>query len=705
MIDEPRPVDDNSSALEPGQEWVKLARDAFHDSTTYLQTNCYQRWKKSLAHFQNQHAPDSKYRTNAYKGRARTFRPKTRSGALAQEAALAVAGFSTSDLAVVQPSDPVNPENIAAAEVGQYLLQYYLDRRLPWFLTTIGAFQDTFNYGLAISHVYWDYEEEVVLNEQGMAEAPRIAADQLRIDNVAPENFRFAPGADWRDPVGTSPYLIEMIPMFVGDIQQRMQSDGHNQPWFKYTRSEILSYGNKHGDDHTVRNSREGNNRTDPLDTHSDGSFATAWVHRNIVKDQGTDWIYYTLGTERLLTIPTPLAEVCPLGRDYVVGHSMIESHKAYPAGGNELTSNMQQEMNDIANQRMDNVRLALNARYFFRRRKGIDLQALSRSKPGSAVAMDDPANDVVVHRPPEVTSSSYQEQNMLGLEIDEILGAFSQSTVQNNRQLNETVGGMQMMNTGAGQIREYFIRIFTETWMEPVLRMAMKHIQLYETDQTLIALAEQEAQTWQKIRGDNPDLDWLLTRDLLVTVNVGIGNTDPQQRVQRIIMGVSNVATLPGMGERLAGDEVAKEVFGALGFKSAERFFPQPDPNAQPQPSPEQAATQMQMQLEQMKLEAQQQIEQMKAQTEMQIEQMKLELSSQRMQMDGQIQSARVAQERELKLADLAAREQLKVSELAARVGIAEKQDKTKRDIEALRGTLHNNELSYKIRTGNPGI
>lgn len=704
MIDQQRNTD-SDSALSPGQEWIKLARDAFSDSTSYMQTNCHKRWKRALAHYQNQHAPGSKYHSDAYKGRARVFRPKTRSASLSQEAALAVAAFSTTDLAVIEPSNPADPDQLISADVCQELMQYRLDRRLPWFQTVMGAYQDTFNYGICISHQWWDYEESEP--SEGMAEAPVVTKDDLRIDLICPENFRFAPAADWRNPVESSPYLIELIPMFVSDVQERMQNGGKEAPWFKYEQNEIIAYGTARHQDDTVRYSREGNERTDPTDVHTASAFSTVWIHRNIVRSQGEDWHFYTLGTEKLLSVPVRLSEVCPFGRPYVVGHSLLEAHKTYPAGGNELVATMQQEVNDIANQRMDNVRLALNARYFFRRRRGIDLQALSRSKPGSAVAMDDPANDVVVHRPPEVTSSSYQEQSLLGVEMDEILGAFSQSTVQSNRALNETVGGMQMMQTGAGQIREYFIRIFIETWMEPVLRQCMKLIQLYETDATVLALATEQSEVWQKY-GQDKDLDWLLTRDLAVKVNVGIGNTDPMQRIQKLTTGVNTVASMPGMAERLANggsDQVAKEIFGVLGYGDAQRFFPPLDPNAPPQPSPEEIEAQAKGQIEQIKIQGQMQVEQMKQQALSEIEAQKLQLAQQRFELDAAIQSARVQQERELKLADLAAREQMKVSELAAKVGIAEQQNKTKRDVEALKGTLQNNELSFKATTGKPGI
>jgi hypothetical protein len=86
-----------------------------------------------------------------------------------------------------------------------------------------------------------------------------------------------------------------------------------------------------------------------------------------------------------------------------------------------------------------------------------------------------------------DVTASSYQEQDRLNVDFDELTGNFSSSSVMTNRKLNETVGGMQPAVWWANQLTEYLIRTLVETWVEPVLRQLVKLEQAYETDMTVL--------------------------------------------------------------------------------------------------------------------------------------------------------------------------------------------------------------------------
>ena len=163
------------------------------------------------------------------------------------------------------------------------------------------------------------------------------------------------------------------------------------------------------------------------------------------------------------------------------------------------MTQDLQTAANDIANQRTDNVQLVLNKRYHIRRSSNIDINALKRSVPGGSVMMDDPMTDVNVVSTPDITASAYEEQDRLNVDFDDIAGTFSQGTVQSNRLMNETVGGMEMLSGQANTMIEYMIRTFAETWVEPVLSQLIRLEQYYETDEVIMAVAinksEQENQ------------------------------------------------------------------------------------------------------------------------------------------------------------------------------------------------------------------
>ena len=295
--------------------------------------------------------------------------------------------------------------------------------------------------------------------------------------------------------------------------------------------------------------------------------------------------MFYTAGTQYLLTNPKQLTEIYPHLRDgerpYVMGSSMIEAHRVHPSSLIELTQDLQTAANDIANQRSDNVQLVLNKRYHIRRSANIDINALKRSVPGGSVMMDDPVQDVQIVNTPDVTASSYEEQDRLNVDFDDIAGTFSQATVQTNRNMNETVGGMEMLSSDANAQIEYMIRTFAETWVEPVLRQMIRLEQYYETDDVILEVAVNKAaeeggigaEIFQRFMGD--DADELLRNEMTIGVNVGIGATDPVKKIERLLIGIRTLGDVnPDIIAYLNQNEITKEVFGALGYKDSTRFI-----------------------------------------------------------------------------------------------------------------------------------
>jgi hypothetical protein len=140
--------------------------------------------------------------------------------------------------------------------------------------------------------------------------------------------------------------------------------------WYRYDLATVLARGNPSysAQDSSTQQARAGQRRQAPLDTFSGDEFSTVYVHINIIKEAGQDWVQWTLGDSLPLTEPVPIAEVYPHGRPYRVGLSNVESHRTYPSGTVEMGAPLQDAINDVTNQRRDNVALALNKRYFIKR-------------------------------------------------------------------------------------------------------------------------------------------------------------------------------------------------------------------------------------------------------------------------------------------------------------------------------------------------
>jgi hypothetical protein len=571
-------------------DYLALAKQAYDQSTSYVDNNYRRMWEDCLNHFQSKHRSGSKYHKASFKYRSKIFRPKSRAAVRANEAAASAAFFANQDVTSIEAQNPGDKMQQASAEVMKELLQYRLTKTIPWFLTCIGAFQDGNVIGVICSYQAWEYEEKtkshlVVDPETGeefKIPETKILKDKPVIELMPVEQLRIHPAANWTDPIGTSPYVIRMIPMYVKDVKARMQKDDPKTgkpKWKTLTDSQIRT-GTKLNFDSTAM-VREGN-REDK--TEQDGKdtplndFDVIWVHHNFINLDSQDMVYFTLGTEHILTDPEPIEKQYFHGeRPFVMGVAVIETHKIYPSSPTLLGVPIQSEINDNANQRADNVKLVMNKRYTVLKGKNVDLQNLMRNVPGGATAVD--AHDDIMERTfDDVTGSSYMEQDRLNMDFDDLVGTFSQATVQANRKLNETVGGMQMFKGGVNSLTEYLIKTFAETWVEPVMRQLIKLEQHYETDQVVLAIAAQKAKLFQKY-GIDKVTDELLNQELTLTVNVGQGATDPMMQLERFRLAVSEVKAL--MGEPVKGlnvPEIVKEIFGKLGYKDGGRFLIEQD-------------------------------------------------------------------------------------------------------------------------------
>ena len=678
---------------------VAHAQRIFSHSTDYMNVNVVHDWERSLAHFSGHHGPETRYVTEEGQRRSRVFRPKTRANVKSQEAGLATAMFSTTNLVNVTPHSPSDPGQTAAAAMAKELLQYRLEETMPWVLTVQGAFQDTKVYGICISHQYWQLREEEriepvydemgmpLMNEEGQALGqPHIVAveDNLKCDNVEPENFRFDPLCDWRDPAGTSSFVIMVKPMRVVEAEAMMKKNGGT--WENFSRAAIVSAGTRSGD--RARRAREGNRRVDPAESHGPETLTTVWAHMNIVRDKGEDWVYWTMGTTLLLTKPEKLMDTEPWlkrgERPFVVGISSFETHKNYPDGDVRQLYSLQQELNEVANQRIDNVRLAMNRRYHLKRGARVDLQALLRNTPGGGVYMDNPETDVKEIVTPDVTASSYREQEVLSQEADQLVGGFDMIKAASD---GASPGGIARAGAASSAIKDYGVFLFVVTWVRPVLRQLLRLVQHYETDEAVMAIAAERAGQVGEVTDD------LLTQDLILRVDAGIGTLDPLRKVERLANGLALLGNVPSMADRMKPMQVADEVMGALGYQSAERFFLSDEEweqvMSQQEPQPSEVDVKMQ------ELEIRREDNMMRNERESLKEQNKALLQQLELQQKASEEAERRNQE--LMRMEQTARTEAEKRALEAEKAVMDNQ--TKRDIAAVQAGLHGRDTDVKTK------
>lgn len=634
------------------KDWMRLARSAFQSGISYVDTNYRRAWEDGLRAFNSQHSLDSKYNHPSFDKRSRLFRPKIRSIIRKNEAAGAAAFFSSMEVVSVTGGDPNSKTQAASAEVMKAILQYRLSKTIPWFQIVMGGLQDSQNVGVACAHVHWEYKAgkgeapepttlKAAVSEEypaqsnvpsnsftAMGEAPpqdpedpdveigrkmpKPLVDRPVVDLLPVENLIISPAADWKNPVESSPFLIHLMPVYMMDVKAKMRSG----EWYKHGDGTILASTSTKYD--STRLIRQGN-REDPYNASSQGATAyeVCWVQRHIHRKDDEDWEFYTLGDFALLTDPRPLKETVFHGkRPYVMGCCILEAHKLYPSSVGELGKGLQDEANEISNQRIDNVKFVLNKKWFVKRGMDVDIGGLMRNVPGGAVMMNNPETDVKEISWPDVTASSYEEQSRIDNDMNDLLGNFSPGQVMADHGLNSPARNMAMLNQSSGTLVEYLLRTFVETFVQPILRQLVLLEQKYETDMAVLALASAVAGLAEKF-GTDEVTDEIIEQELNLSVNVGMGATDPQLKLNKFLSGMNMYIGMlqqapPGINMK----EVGKEIMGYMGYQDGSRFITQEDPQM----------LKMQQQMQEMQSVIQNL--QMKLQTKMDDHQVKLKIA-----------------------------------------------------------------------------
>lgn len=588
---------------------MKLMRSAYAQGTNYQQTILQPRWLSAYNAYNNKHNADSKYSSTRFRGRTRLFRPKTRSTARKKQAEAAAALFATSDALIVRAGDESDPKQLASAELQAGLLKFRLDRSnensgIPWFMVSMGAHLSAQQTSVCISKQYWEYRREQTgtkpvmmplppqivplagVSEVQVGEEPiyRILRDRPRVQLFPPEDVIRDPAGAWEDQAQDSSYLIlrhqmsvEAARTFLDEANEKSTVRFHDLSDDQLVAAAGNS-GTAEGTSAMVRRAREHGGNDRYSDQTVDNAYKTVWLHENFFRIGGVDYCFWTLGDRTLISDVIETEKAYPEqggARPVTIGVSALEPFKIDPMSPIESWQPLQQEINDVVNLRLDTMKQTIAPLAKVKRGRSVDVRAIQNRTPDSIVYMQD-MGDVEFDRPGDVGSAAYAEMERLNADFDDQAGNFSAGSVQTNRSMNETVGGMNLMARSAGALGEFDLRVWIETWVEPVLRQLIKLIQYYESDQNVIATSAKRAKLMQRFNVDQITDD-MLTSQVTLTVDVGIGSSDPMMSLQKFEK--ASQITVGLFGEKIQGefkrDAVIDEVFGKAGYQdAAERFF-----------------------------------------------------------------------------------------------------------------------------------
>lgn len=602
-------------------------------------------WARSYRAFHSKHWVGSKYTTEPYKARSKVFKPKTRTAVRSKMAAAAAALFSTNDVVAVKAEHDDDLMTSASAAVLHELLNYRLDRSsvkggTPWFQMAMGSCFDALMTGVCASYQSWDYRtaykrrrkarklpprlniqtgqteqlDETDANGEpvmGIEEIEEVTVDRPHIELLPVERVWLDLRAPWYDPVQLGAYATVRFPYTVGDAMSFLtqQSEKQRMKWLPIEKADLVRAYESY-DSTGLRQERKGNDKTDPQNNRRAPSddFKTVWLHLNFMRFDGCDYCWWSLGTDRMLSQVAYTEDIYPeqFGlRPVTYGVGNLEPHILFPQSTVESLQPLQTEINDLTNLNLDATRQSIEPIAKIKAGSVFDVKQLRNRGAAGANIIVRNMDDLAFDRWPPPPGNVYQQMNFLNLDFDSLAGQFDGSSVQANRQMNETVGGMRLLAGSANSVAEFDLRIWSETWVEPTIRMVMKLIQFYESDEKALAVAGKRAKLLQRY-GVDEITNEMLEAEVAVTVNVGIGAADPMQRMAKLQQATGMIAQAGPFGDKpvkVNMEEFIGEIMGAAGYKDGMRFFIIPEQPPEEQPDPEVVKAEAEAALEEKKL------------------------------------------------------------------------------------------------------
>jgi len=590
-------------------EFLQMVYEADQQALQYVNQVNRQHWERGYRAYHQEHFGDSKYKTRDYQNRSKLFVPKTRTSVRKDMAATAASLFGSIDAVNCMPGNEGDPFQRGSAAVIKELVNYRTDRAtgkasIPWFHVAMGSRQTSLITGICLSKQYWKLElrregkEEFDDEEDGETKERDVwvpDVDRPECDLMPPENFVIDPAADWRNPAQDAAYVILKFPMRIDEIRRR-QRDPRN-PWKAIDENVLKTSGEgAQMQMESIRRAREqGLDRFDNSQTTR--HFDVIWVWESFIRTAGEDWTFMSIGNKRLLTDPKPVREVYPeqFGeRPLVLGYGSLEAFRIFPMSNVESWQMLQQESNDIRNLSLDALKQNIMPVTKVVRGRNVDLDQLRRRGQGSAILVTE-KDDVTWEQAPTFPQAVVEMTQKLDIEFDDLSGQQNYGTVQDNNQLGKTLGGLKLAAGAANAVQEFDIRIWIETWCEPVLTQIVRLEQFFESDPIVLGICGDRAKLEQKF-GVNQVTDELLENNVTIRVNVGLGSGDPEQRLSKFNSATQIAMPLLQLSPDFKSGKVVmdyeavmEEVYGAAGYRDGGRRFVKP--GQQQGPSPEQDA------------------------------------------------------------------------------------------------------------------
>ena len=565
---------------EMDKDWLSDAQEMW-DASTQLYDLWENRWAK------NERLVNSKHLTARKAGQSNLFVPKIETFHQSKMADHAFA-FGGDDPVSLKRTMTSSKEG---AKIMESVVNYYLTDAggIDWTAFCINSACNALTYNFAPFVIDWsrgvtEVESEVeVYDEDGNSILETISVETEThsyptLEVIPPEDFRVDPSVAWNE-LNMARYAC--VRQYRDErYAEEMEAKGL---WPEIEDSEY-NYGWT-DDSNGLKNERAFQNSPfmDSDQANIDNGLLEVrkyWFYA----DLGNGYVpveMETLADRMILSEPTEIeidfsnsdgSDPFPFG----VGRIYVKANEPVSRAMPDKLESLQIEENAIRNSRRDNVDLTLNPEKLVTPESGVDPAVFSRTVAGKVTVVRN-INAVKWERPPEVTSSAYQEESIATNDMERLVAESAQKQGAATQRA-ESATAAKLMAAGASKATGFDSTIFGITCTTPAVRKLIKAIrqaapiEIFEMAAEYSKVVVEDAYS-EALRGD---------------FRVTVGNGALQSSIDMAISNASNTAAIT---QSVYGAEanyfpIMSPIYEAQGM-NPEDIIPNPmEQQMQPHPS-----------------------------------------------------------------------------------------------------------------------
>jgi hypothetical protein len=562
VIKETAPVDDKS------ERFLKKAQKAWKISENYFDNNLKDIMAQRYKMYNSKHLASEKCSEEG-NTRSNHYVPKSHEFVKNSVSQVVSAYFLNADLLYLNPESSEDVVACMSSEYFTYLLNKRLKSKNNWWLTFIQmTAQSGFIHNMSIAKVDWDVDKKESI-------AVPIMLERFRVD----------PHADPLDPVGSSAFLIHQTEMYVDDLRAKQKEDG----WLSVSVEDLqANFVSKAGMAKEEVSDARFIDQIDPRRGSEavDDELEKVFVNEVILRENGKYYVFFMLGTDKILTKIFTLKEIYPQGLPFVMAPIFPEEMKIYATSPLDHAYPAQRILNEMTNLSMDAAYDSVYGPLMVKSGRGIDVKRVQK-RGRDAVFEVKAMDDVSQFNRQTNTMPLKNEIPILMNNFDSVVGGLPNSTV--SLEGGETTAtGQNMRYRSQSQVINMYLMNYNEKFIEPVLNLMIACERINglanekEVSKVFRALNLMDKYTPRLIAAKIDPATFEIDKafadaEMNLSVNVGMGATSPQMRVEQFLASLNAIGSLaanPGLQNRIDLDEVDKEIMSLNGYKDYKRFM-----------------------------------------------------------------------------------------------------------------------------------